>query len=134
MASAPSFNPNIPSQRISDVVRNRAITDEYEPGSTFKLVTAAAALEEKIVFPEQKFSGMNGAYKVGSSVISDVHPLGIVSFREATWHSSNVVFSQVSCKIPHNTFINIYEILDLLCSQILNFRVKQEGEFQHQQR
>ena len=104
MASAPSFNPNIPSQRISEVVRNRAITDEYEPGSTFKLVTAAAALEEKIVFPEQKFSGMNGAYKVGSSVISDVHPLGIVSFREATWHSSNVVFSQVAAKIPHNTF------------------------------
>lgn len=104
MASAPSFNPNVATERVSEKVRNRAITDEYEPGSTFKLITAAAALEEKIVFPEEKFSGMNGAYTVGGNVISDVHPLGIVSFREATYHSSNVVFSQVAAKIPHNTF------------------------------
>ncbi|HRS02238.1 MAG TPA: penicillin-binding protein 2 [Bacteroidota bacterium] len=104
MASYPTFNPNISSERLPDFVRNRAITDEYEPGSIFKLVTASAALEEKIVFPEMKFSGMNGSYMVGGSVISDVHPLGIVTFRQATYQSSNVVYSQVAAKIPHNTF------------------------------
>jgi cell division protein FtsI (penicillin-binding protein 3) len=47
---------------------------------------------------------MGGAYTVGGNVISDVHALGIVTFRQATYSSSNVVFSQVAAKIPHNTF------------------------------
>mgnify|MGYP003797065855 CR=1 FL=1 len=55
MASYPTFNPNISSERLSEFVRNRAITDEYEPGSIFKLITASAALEEKIVFPKRIF-------------------------------------------------------------------------------
>lgn len=104
LASNPQFNPNIPAERKSNWVRNRAINDEYEPGSTFKMITAAAALEEKKVAPNDKFSGFGGAYKVGEYTIRDVHPLGVVTFREAVEHSSNIIFAQVASRIPNKTF------------------------------
>lgn len=104
LASAPGFNPNISSERRPENVRNHAINDEYEPGSTFKLITASAALEEKLVYPDQMFSGYGGAYNTGSSIIRDVHGLGNVTFRQAIEQSSNVVFSQVAARIPNKTF------------------------------
>ncbi len=104
LASYPSFNPNILYQRRSEWVRNRAINDEYEPGSIFKMITAAAALEEGLVSPNQMFSGFGGAMKVGSYTIRDVHPLGNITFRQAVEQSSNVVFAQVATRIPHKTF------------------------------
>lgn len=104
LASNPQYNPNIPAERKSSWVRNRAINDEYEPGSTFKMITAAAALEEKLVKPNDVFSGYGGAYKVGDYTIRDVHPLGNITFRQATEQSSNIVFAQVASKIPRKTF------------------------------
>lgn len=104
LASNPQFNPNIPAERKSSWVRNRAINDEYEPGSTFKMITAAAALEEKLVKPSDVYSGYGGAYKVGNYTIRDVHPLGNITFRQAVEQSSNIVFAQVASKIPSKTF------------------------------
>ncbi len=104
LASNPQFNPNIPVERKSSWVRNRAINDEYEPGSTFKMITAAAALEEKLVKPTDVYSGYGGAYKVGDYTIRDVHPLGNITFRQAVEQSSNIVFAQVASKIPSKTF------------------------------
>lgn len=104
LASSPTFNPNKSSERRPELVRNRAINDEYEPGSTFKMITAAAALEEKLVYPDQIFSGYGGVYQVQGSTIRDVHGLGNITFRQAIEHSSNIVFSQVAAKIPKKTF------------------------------
>jgi cell division protein FtsI (penicillin-binding protein 3) len=104
LASAPSFNPNILSERRPENVRNRAINDKYEPGSTFKLITASAALEEGLVKPDDVFSGYGGSYTVGGRTITDVHGYGNITFREAIEKSSNVVFSQVAAKIPNKTF------------------------------
>lgn len=104
LASNPQFNPNIPVERKSSWVRNRAINDEYEPGSTFKMITAAAALEERLVKPNDVYSGYGGAYKIGEYTIRDVHPLGNVTFRQAVEQSSNIVFAQVASKIPSKTF------------------------------
>lgn len=104
LASNPQFNPNIPIERKSSWVRNRAINDEYEPGSTFKMITAAAAIEEKLVSPQDVFSGFGGVYKVGDYTIRDVHPLGNITFRQAVEQSSNIVFAQVASKIPRKTF------------------------------
>jgi cell division protein FtsI (penicillin-binding protein 3) len=104
LASSPSFNPNVSAERIPDNVRNRAINDEYEPGSTFKLITACAALEEKLVTPERVFSGYGGSYTIGGRTITDVHGYGNITFRDAVEKSSNIVFSQVAALIPRNTF------------------------------
>lgn len=104
MANYPNYNPNLSSTFTSNGMRNRAITDAYEPGSTFKMVTAAAALEEKITDPTEKYNGFNGEMRLNDYVIRDVHPLGIVTFREAVENSSNIVFSTVASKIPDYKF------------------------------
>ena len=55
LANRPTFNPNNSGEIKPDRLKNHAVSDIYEPGSTFKLVTIAAALEEKITQPERSF-------------------------------------------------------------------------------
>lgn len=104
MATYPSFNPNSPSTFNSANMRNRAITDVYEPGSTFKLITAAAAIEEGITTLEEKYNGFQGELHFSTYVIRDVHPIGIASFREGMVQSSNIILSSVAAKIPDYKF------------------------------
>lgn len=104
LASSPSFNPNFPSTAKTETMRLRAITDMYEPGSTFKLVTAAAALEEGIINPTDTVNGNGGSWRYGDVEVKDSHPIGEVSFTEALEQSSNVVFAQLSQKIPDDVF------------------------------
>lgn len=104
MATYPGFNPNSPSTFTSANMRNRAITDVYEPGSTFKLITAAAAIEEKITTFDERFNGFNGELHFSHYVIRDVHPIGMATFREGMIHSSNIILSSVAAKIPDYKF------------------------------
>ena len=91
MANWPTFNPNAFADSQSAARRNRTIQDIYEPGSTFKLVTASAALEEGVVTRDERFDVSAGSMRVGSSRVSDmtVHrePL---TFDEVIVKSSNV--------------------------------------------
>ncbi len=104
MASYPNYNPNNLSARKVGSMRNRAITDLYEPGSTFKIVTAAAALEEDIVKPTTILDGKNGELNFVKYIIRDDHPVGKITFAEALEVSSNVIFSQIGDSIPKNKF------------------------------
>ena len=90
LASAPSFNPNVfgaatPAQR-----RNRAVQDVYEPGSTFKIVTAAAAFEEDAVQPDEVFDVSAGFIRIGRNRINDFTTYGPLSFTDVIVKSSNV--------------------------------------------
>src|SRR5215471_11471400 len=67
-----------------------ALTDPFEPGSTFKVIMAAAALEEGVVRPTDRFYGENGKIKVATAVISDWKPFGWLTFSEVLQNSSNV--------------------------------------------
>ena len=102
MASEPSMNPADPSAAGPEAMRNRVVTDMFEPGSVFKIVTASAALEEKKVTLADKFNAENGVYKprlrsgAVRNTISDTHPYGIISFQEAMAVSSNIVMAKVS--------------------------------------
>jgi cell division protein FtsI (penicillin-binding protein 3) len=91
MANWPTFNPNAFTDSQSSARRNRAIQDTYEPGSTFKIVTASAALEEGVVTRDQLFDVSAGSIRVGSSRVSDMavsrEPL---TFDEVMIKSSNV--------------------------------------------
>lgn len=98
MASYPSFNPNrVPAGDLADA-RNRVITDVFEPGSLFKLVVVAAALEHRLVSPTQKFNAERGFYTVRgrSQPITDVHEHDVLTLREAMELSSNVVMAKVA--------------------------------------
>jgi cell division protein FtsI (penicillin-binding protein 3) len=90
MASEPTFNPNSFSTAGDAEIRNRAIQDVYEPGSTFKVVTASAAFEEKVLRPTDMIDVSGGAIKIGPRVVRDVHPYGTLSFGDVIVKSSNV--------------------------------------------
>jgi cell division protein FtsI (penicillin-binding protein 3) len=89
MAIRPTFNPNtfgaLPSR---EVVRNRAITDPFEPGSTFKAIMAASALEEGVVRPEDRIYAENGAITIARATIHDWKKYGWLTFSEVLQNSS----------------------------------------------
>jgi len=90
-AIRPTFNPNtfldVPS---ADYWRNRAVTDPFEPGSTFKAILAAAALEEGVVKPDDRINGENGAITLAGTTIHDWKKYGWLTFAEVLQNSSNV--------------------------------------------
>lgn len=104
MASYPGYDPVDFTRHSAGAMRNRAITDVYEPGSTFKIITSSAALEEKIVSENDIYNGHLGVLEFGSYTIRDVHPYGMITFRHAMEVSSNIILSQVASKIPDNLF------------------------------
>jgi cell division protein FtsI (penicillin-binding protein 3) len=90
LANYPTFNPNVVARSTDDDRRNRATQDVYEPGSTFKIVTASAALEEGVVTPADIIDTGPGYIKIGSRVINDEHRYGAMSFEDVIVKSSNV--------------------------------------------
>ena len=91
LAIRPTFNPNaffdVPSKHVW---RNRAVTDPFEPGSTFKVILAAAALEEGVVRPDDRIYAENGQLTVAKTVIHDWKKFGWLTFSEVLQNSSNV--------------------------------------------
>ncbi len=90
LAIRPTFNPNNFATATSNEWRNRAVTDPFEPGSTFKVILAAAALEERVVRPGDRFYGEQGTITVASTVIHDWKRYGWLTFSEVLQNSSNV--------------------------------------------
>jgi cell division protein FtsI (penicillin-binding protein 3) len=91
IAIRPTFNPNTFRAVASpEQWRNRAITDPFEPGSTFKAILAAAALEERVVRPDDRIHGENGAFTVAKTTIHDWKKYGWLTFTEVLQNSSNV--------------------------------------------
>jgi cell division protein FtsI (penicillin-binding protein 3) len=100
IAQYPNFNPNNILLSDSNHLRIRAVTDMIEPGSVFKIVTASAAIENKLVKLEQSFFAENGSYKIyhGKTFrsITDHVAHSYLTFREAMEQSSNIVFAKIS--------------------------------------
>ena len=90
MAVSPRFDPNAVAALTADRWRNRALTDTYEPGSTMKVVVAAAALEERVMMPGSMLFGENGRMTVASTTIHDHEKLGCMTFAEMIQKSSNI--------------------------------------------
>ncbi|MGH7258300.1 MAG: peptidoglycan D,D-transpeptidase FtsI family protein [Nitrospiraceae bacterium] len=95
MAGSPRFDPNAVAALNPDRWRNRALTDSYEPGSTLKVVVAAAALEEKVMTPSSMIFGENGQMAVANTVIHDHEKSGWMSFAQMVQRSSNIGAAKV---------------------------------------
>lgn len=104
LANVPGFNPNNPKESPPAHRRNRAVTDTFEPGSTFKTFLLAAALEEKRFSINDMINCENGAYRVGNHVINDVHPHGWLSFQDVIKVSSNIGAVKIGKKVGPKTF------------------------------
>ena len=100
MANYPTFDPNDFKDYSSQTWKNRVVNDMFEPGSTFKLVTAVGALEEGIVNEDDKFFCENGAYKTDyGRVVTDHEKHGWLTFREVFGYSSNIGMVKLGAKL-----------------------------------
>ena len=101
LANVPGINPNDLGSYDINASRNRVVTDVFEPGSVFKVVTASAAYENGLVTPEKKFYAEHGTYFATVSSrgkpqkITDTHPYEWLTFQEAIELSSNIVMAKV---------------------------------------
>jgi len=104
LANYPSFDPNNYSKHSAEQRRNRAVTDSFEPGSTFKTILAAAALEEGVVGKDDLFYCEMGKYSYAGRIIHDTHPHGWLPFSKILQVSSNIGFTKVAEKLKKDRF------------------------------
>lgn len=101
LASRPTFDPNEPGDYPFAHYRNRPLTDMFEPGSVFKIVTAAALLSEQKVTMTEKIHCENGEWKYGSKTLHDVHRYGLLTFPEIIIKSSNIGTAKLAGRLGH---------------------------------
>jgi len=87
-----------------DASRAPTVSDTYEPGSTFKVVAAAATLEERLAGPATLYNADNGAHDFGGFVIHDAHPHGVLTLRDAVRVSSNIVAGKLGLALGADRF------------------------------
>ncbi|MEX2585711.1 MAG: penicillin-binding transpeptidase domain-containing protein [Balneolaceae bacterium] len=105
MANFPDYNPNSPGSDESANRRNYAVADIVEPGSTFKLVTAIAAIEQGVVdFNEIFETPENGRKVIHGQIMRDHDPLGDVDFTTAIAKSSNIAVSEIAMRLSPDVF------------------------------
>jgi cell division protein FtsI (penicillin-binding protein 3) len=90
LANYPSYVPDRRKNLTGEQLRNRALTDTFEPGSTMKPIVVALALEKGIVKPETSIQTAPGKLTIGSATISDAHPQGLLSVNQVIQKSSNI--------------------------------------------
>src|SRR6478609_3523 len=104
LANWPTFNPNIFNKVNPQALKNRSVSDIYEPGSTFKLVTLAAALEEKITNPDEVVDCQMGSIVVNGLRIHDHHPYAGLSVTQILEHSSDVGAIKIALRLGEERF------------------------------
>ncbi len=113
LANRPTYDPNKGGNANGSEKRNRAITDCYEPGSTFKIIIGVGSLEEKILKPETLFDVSRGGIEVGGKTIHDVHKYGVLSFKEVIQKSSNVGSIMIGMKLGKERMYKYAKLLGI---------------------
>jgi cell division protein FtsI (penicillin-binding protein 3) len=99
MANYPTYNPNAYSRYSLAQLRNRVVVDSFEPGSTFKVFTIAAALDSGTVKATDVYNCENGAYRIADRVIHDDHPHSRLTVSEIIKYSSNIGAAKIGFKM-----------------------------------
>jgi cell division protein FtsI (penicillin-binding protein 3) len=99
LANRPTFNPNVFNSVPKEALKNRAVSDVYEPGSVFKTVTYSAAIEQKVVKPEDMVDCQGGSITIFGMTIHDAHKMGVMTIAEAYAHSSDVAAVKTGMKL-----------------------------------
>lgn len=110
MANVPTYNPNNPVN-IQGKSRNRAITDTFEPGSTMKTVTAAAALESGLYRSETKIQTAPGRMTIGSATIHDAHAHGVLTVSEIIQKSSNIGSAKMALSLDKQYMWGVFNLI-----------------------
>ncbi len=113
MANQPSYNPNDRSRLTSRALRNRAMTDQFEPGSTMKPLTMMAALETGRYSPQTTIDTHPGFFKVGRKTLLDPVNYGVMDLTKIITKSSQVGLTKVSLDLEPNDIRDMYFRLGL---------------------
>jgi len=108
LANYPDYNPNNREHVTLTQLRNRAVADTYEPGSTLKPFTIAAALEANKVSPGTIIQTGNGTMNIGPAVIHDTHPGGALTVSQVIQRSSNVGAARIALSLPPEAMWNLF--------------------------
>jgi cell division protein FtsI (penicillin-binding protein 3) len=104
LTNRPTFNPNNRKEIRPETLKNHAISDVYEPGSTFKVVTVSAGLEEKVTRPEEIFDCQMGSIVINGTRIHDSKPHGLLSVSDIIAESSDVGAIKVAMRLGNDRF------------------------------
>ena len=106
LATRPTFNPNLFRRTTPELLRNHAVSDVYEPGSVFKLVTYSAALEQHVAAPDDMIDCQGGQITLAGRVIHDDKGdhYGRITVHEALEHSSDVAAVKLALKVGQDRF------------------------------
>ena len=108
LANWPTYNPNARNKVARDKMRNRALTDVFEPGSTLKPFTIAAALESGRVNPDTVIQTAPGTLTIGSATIHDAHKSGALTVEQVIQKSSNVGAAKIALSLPPETMWEMF--------------------------
>ena len=104
MANRPNFDLNNKSEAKPEEMKNRAIIDMMEPGSTFKIVSVAAALNERKVQPDTSIFCENGVFSYGGSKLHDHRPYGDLTVQDILVKSSNIGAAKLAMTVGDQKF------------------------------
>ena len=104
LANRPTFNPNLARDITPKRLKDHAVSDVYEPGSTFKLVTIAAALEEKLTRPDEVFDCQMGSIVINGMRIRDSRPHGLLTVANVLAESSDVGAIKIALRLGEDRF------------------------------
>jgi cell division protein FtsI (penicillin-binding protein 3) len=108
LANLPSYNPNNRARLAGSTLRNRVLTDTFEPGSTMKPFTAALALESGAMRPDSVIETAPGRFSIGRATISDAHPHGALTLAQVVQKSSNVGTAKIALTLEREQMWNLF--------------------------
>ncbi|MCC8403961.1 penicillin-binding protein 2 [Paraburkholderia sp. MMS20-SJTN17] len=108
LANYPSFDPNDRTRLSGRQLRNRAVIDTFEPGSTIKPLVVALSIDEGKVRPQSIIDTAPGSYRIGPAVIHDTSNHGAMTVAEAVQKSSNIALAKLSLNLPAETIWTKY--------------------------
>ncbi|MEO5694937.1 MAG: penicillin-binding protein 2 [Usitatibacter sp.] len=111
LVNQPDYNPNNRANVTGRQTRNRSVTDLFEPGSTLKPFTVAAALDSKLVTPETQIQTSPGTLTIGKATISDSHPMGLLTVAQVIQKSSNVGTAKIQLQMSPERMGTFYREL-----------------------
>ena len=121
LANFPTYNPNNRAQLTGGSLRNRAVTDTFEPGSTLKPFTIATALEEGRVTPQTMIQTAPGSLTIGKATIHDAHAEGLISVSQVIQKSSNVGAAKIALNLPAESMWNTFNAVGFGLAPKLGF-------------
>jgi cell division protein FtsI (penicillin-binding protein 3) len=128
LVNQPDYNPNNRTAVTGRQTRNRSVTDLFEPGSTMKPFTVAAALDAGIVTPQTMIPTGGGTMTIGGWTISDAHPANALSVAQVIQKSSNIGAARISLSMPAERMGTFYRELGFGAAPRTGFPGEAKGQ------